>query len=169
MLEIPRKIGELILHYLQSFTISEMNKTTAMTAKIKELFHKDCRKQESCEDSWLLISDVAEENGVDTGIQNNNSRNTDRRKHSSSLSLPSDLPDHPEPAEIQHERYKRITRKLSQEMQNFVPSPQMMRKRRNATCDEIEKKTITDMEGHTLRDDRVDMLKVVALKEMNLI
>ena len=137
-----------------------------MTTKIKELFHKDISKQESCEDTWLLVSDVVEQNGGELGIQNKN--NTNRRKYSSSLSLPSELPNQPEPG-IQNERYKQITRKLSQEMQNFVPSPQMMRKRRNATCDEIEKRTITDIEGHTLRDDRVDMLKVVALKEMNLL
>lgn len=142
-----------------------MNKTIVMTTKIRELFHKDIRKQKSCEDTWLLISDVSGENDSSgLGTQNN----TNRRKYSSSLSLPSKFPNNPEP-EIQNERYKQITRKLSQEMQNFVPSPQMMRKRRNATCDEIEKRTITDMEGHTLREDRVDMLKVVALREMNII
>ena len=67
---------------------------------------------------------------------------------------------------ISQDSYEQITRKLSKEMQNFLPSPQMMRKRRNATCDEIEKRTVTDEEGRTLRKDRSDMLQFNALKEM---
>lgn len=131
-----------------------------MTTKLKELFHKDIRK-DKYEDTWLLISNGTKENESEFGGV--------RRKHSSSFSQPSESKPPNSDLEPQYVRYKQITRKLSQEMQNFVPSPQMMRKRRNAMCDEIEKKIITDIEGHTLREDRIDMLKTVALREMNLI
>lgn len=67
---------------------------------------------------------------------------------------------------IPQDNYEKITLKLSKEMQNFLPSPQMMRKRRNATCEEIEKRTSTDEVGGTLRKDRSDMLQYNALKEM---
>ena len=134
-----------------------------MTTKLKELFHKDFKKN-NYENTWLLLTNEEKENGDETGT------NKIMRKHGSTTSLPNESKlsnsDLKEQTDV---RYKQITRKLSQEMQNFVPSPEMIRKRRNATCDEIEKKTITDIEGHTLRQDRVDMLKAVALREMNLI
>lgn len=53
-----------------------------------------------------------------------------------------------------------ITSKPSTEINNLRKT----RKRRNAICEEIEKRTITDAEGHTLREERFNMLQVIALK-----
>lgn len=65
------------------------------------------------------------------------------------------------------DRYEQITCTLSKGIRNFIPSPEMMR--RNAICEEIEKRTVGDKTGDTLKKCRVEMLKVSILKEMNII
>ena len=55
---------------------------------------------------------------------------------------------------------KDVTSKTSMETNNL----QVIRRRRNAICEEIEKRSVTNTEGHTLREERFNMLQVIALK-----
>lgn len=63
--------------------------------------------------------------------------------------------------------YPRIVALVSDDVKSFLPSPPLMR-RRNAICDEIEKRTMA-MPGRTLRQKRVDMLRSIALTQFSLL
>lgn len=63
--------------------------------------------------------------------------------------------------------YSGIIAQVSDEVRPCLPSPTLMR-RRNAICDEIEKRTIA-MPGRTLRQRRVDMLRGIALTQFSLL
>lgn len=63
--------------------------------------------------------------------------------------------------------YSGIMAQVSDEVRPCLPSPTLMR-RRNAICDEIEKKMIT-LPGRTLRQRRVDMLRGIALTQFSLL
>ena len=56
---------------------------------------------------------------------------------------------------------------VSKDMKGRLTSPSLMR-RRNAICDEIEKRTL-DWPGKTLRQRRVDMLRTIALMQFSLL
>ena len=130
-------------------------------SKVKELFYRERRRQNS-EDRWLLISSPYNNDRVMPSSDQSDKRNS-LPGSTAKMSVQDSSNNEPQG---QSENYKQITRKLSREMRNFLPSPEIMRKRRNATCDEIEKRTVTDSEGHTLRQDRSDMLQIKALKEL---
>ena len=63
--------------------------------------------------------------------------------------------------------YPKIVALVSDEVKGCLPSPTLMR-RRNAICDEIEKRTMA-MPGRTLRQKRVDMLRSIALTQFSLL
>lgn len=63
--------------------------------------------------------------------------------------------------------YPHVLTAVSGEVKCWLPSPLLM-KRRNAICDEIEKRTIA-MSGRTLRQKRVDMLRSIALTQFSLL
>ncbi|KAJ7386305.1 hypothetical protein OS493_010711 [Desmophyllum pertusum] len=63
--------------------------------------------------------------------------------------------------------YPRIVALVSDDVKPCLPSPSLMR-RRNAICDEIEKRTMA-MAGRTLRQKRVDMLRSIALTQFSLL
>ena len=63
--------------------------------------------------------------------------------------------------------YPKIVALVSDDVKGILPSPTLMR-RRNAICDEIEKRTV-DMPGRTLRQKRVDMLRSIALTQFSLL
>ena len=63
--------------------------------------------------------------------------------------------------------YPRIVALVSDDVKGCLPSPTLMR-RRNAICDEIEKRTMA-MPGRTLRQKRVDMLRSIALTQFSLL
>lgn len=63
--------------------------------------------------------------------------------------------------------YPRIVALVSDDVKCCLPSPSLMR-RRNAICDEIEKRTLA-MPGRTLRQRRVDMLRSIALTQFSLL
>lgn len=63
--------------------------------------------------------------------------------------------------------YPKIVAAVSDDVKGCLPSPTLMR-RRNAICDEIEKRTMA-MPGRTLRQKRVDMLRSIALTQFSLL
>lgn len=63
--------------------------------------------------------------------------------------------------------YPQIVALVSDDVKGCLPSPTLMR-RRNAICDEIEKRTIA-IPGRTLRQKRVDMLRSIALTRFSLL
>jgi len=63
--------------------------------------------------------------------------------------------------------YPSIVARMSDDVKGCLPSPTLMR-RRNAICDEIEKRTMA-MPGRTLRQKRVDMLRSIALTQFSLL
>lgn len=64
--------------------------------------------------------------------------------------------------------YAKIINQMSESVRPCLPSPTLMRRRRNAICDEIEKKIIA-LPGRTLRQGRVDMLRGIALMQFSLL
>lgn len=64
--------------------------------------------------------------------------------------------------------YAKIISQMSESVRPCLPSPTLMRRRRNAICDEIEKKIIA-LPGRTLRQGRVDMLRGIALMQFSLL
>lgn len=64
--------------------------------------------------------------------------------------------------------YARIINQMSDSVRPCLPSPTLLRSRRNAICDEIEKKIIA-LPGRTLRQGRVDMLRGIALTQFSLL
>lgn len=63
--------------------------------------------------------------------------------------------------------YPHIPATVSDDVKSWLPSPLPMR-RRNAICDEIEKRTVA-VSGRTLRQKRVDMLRSIALTQFALL
>ena len=63
--------------------------------------------------------------------------------------------------------YPKVVALVSDDVKGYLPSPTLMR-RRNAICDEIEKRTMA-MPGRTLRQKRVDMLRSIALTQFSLL
>ena len=64
--------------------------------------------------------------------------------------------------------YAGIIAGVSDGVRPCLPSPTLMR-RRNAICDEIEKRMVALPPGRTLRQSRVDMLRGIALTQFSLL
>ena len=135
-----------------------------MAAKVKQLVEKHVNKGRY--DDKALLVPVGYSNNCEGSGEDYTEVEKGGRKYRSSCVLPHASINVIEP-EVTTERYEQITRNLSKEMRSFVPSPEMMR--RNAICDEIEKRTVADTKGTSLRKRRVEMLKVDVMKEMSLI
>lgn len=63
-------------------------------------------------------------------------------------------------------RCEKNTKSLSKGSKVVLPSPQALKNRRNAICEEIEKLIVTGPRENTLRQDRFNMLQVIALKSI---
>ena len=135
-----------------------------MAAKLKQLVSRT-RKKTDNEDTEILVPAAL---SIVTDEYQKFNMEKDCKKHNISFALSQEniTVAIVEP-EKNYDLYKQITCNLSKEMRNFLPSPEMMR--RKPICEEIEKHTPADTEGNTLRDRRVQMLKADMLKEMGLI
>lgn len=139
-----------------------------------------------CEETrWLLISssnsDIAEQTQIIDLNQSSNAWNSKGKpdfnplRRTSSVTEPNGFQTTRKPNNVklcssgscEQCSYPRIVARVSDDVKYCLPSPSLMR-RRNAICDEIEKRTIA-IPGRTLRQKRVDMLRSIALTQFSLL
>lgn len=142
------------------------------------------RKTICDETRWLLISgsnsDIAEQTQIidlkqSSNTLNSNGQNFHPLKRTSSVTELNGFETTRKPHGVklcnsgacEQCSYPRIVARVSDDVRYCLPSPSLMR-RRNAICDEIEKRTLA-MPGRTLRQRRVDMLRSIALTQFSLL